>query len=431
MLRYRMAVVTQDQALKRAVKRLTTATGSNADFVTSPQAIPPGDKLDLTICDVRGFEPDDLFAGQIPSSSAIVYLIEGDTLVSRVPLLEDDRVSSLFCHDERFDDDEFIATATKALRREVFGLQKYFPWGVTTFAMTVKSYQDKTKAIDILLGYASLAGCRGAVRDRIQLVCDELMMNALYHAPVDAKGHELYEGKTVKELAHIPEVQPIELRYGCSGRYFGVSIRDGGGSLTRKRILEYMERARDASKIEDKTGGAGLGLIAVLRSVSKLVFNLDPGHSTEVIALFDMELFAKGKVGARSLHIFCAEPQAPEPKPVMEPPPNLRSGARGLWVAAALLFGIASALAGIYFTQRSGAAAAAVRAPAHAMTVFAEPADADIRIGLQAVQVGVPVSLETDALPVTLEVKRAGYVTKTLTISKPEDQTFYVSLAPN
>src|SRR5215468_1203127 len=143
MLRYHMALVTQDPALRRAVKRLTTATGSNADFVTSPSGIPAGEPLNLTICDVRSMEPDELYSGQIPSSSKIIYLIEGDSLVNRVPLLEDNRVSSLFCHDERFDDDEFIATATKALRGEVFGLQKYFPWGVTTFSMVVKSYQDK------------------------------------------------------------------------------------------------------------------------------------------------------------------------------------------------------------------------------------------------------------------------------------------------
>jgi anti-sigma regulatory factor (Ser/Thr protein kinase) len=428
-----MALVTQDAALRRAVKRLTTATGSNADFVTSPQALPAGEPLDLTICDVRGFEPDELFTAQIPSSSKIVYLIEGDTLVQRLALLEDSRSSSLFCHDERFDDDEFIATATKALRGEVFGLQKYFPWGVTTFSMEVKSYQDKMKAIEILLGYATLAGCRGAVRDRIQLVCDELMMNALYHAPVDENGKELYAGKTVKELAHIPEVKPIEMRYGCSGRYFGVSVRDGGGSLTRKRILEYLERARDATQIDDKAGGAGLGLIAVMRSVSKLVFNLDPGHSTEVIALFDMELFAKGKVGARSLHVFCAEPKPVEQAaaaPEM-PPPNLRSGARGLWVAAALLFGIASALAGIYFTQRSSAAAAATTLPAHAVTVVAEPADATIRLGGETVKPGEPFSLEGVELPVTLEVEHSGYTGKRIQISSLVNQTFYVTLVPN
>jgi hypothetical protein len=435
MLRYHMALVTQDPALKRAVKRLTTATGSNAEFVRSPSEIPAGEPLHLAICDIRATEPDELYSGQIPSSARIIHLIEGDSLVARVPLLEDTRVTSLFCHDERFDDDEFIATATKALRGEVFGLQKYFPWGVTTFSMVVKSYQDKMKAIEILLGYASLAGCRGAVRDRIQLVCDELMMNGLYHAPVDKHGKELYAGKTVKELAHVPEVPPIEVRYGCSGRYFGVAVRDGGGSLNRARILEYLERARNA-QIEDKNGGAGLGLIAVLRSVSKLVFNLDPGNSTEVIALFDMELFAKGKIGARSLHIFQAEKEPAEAAvaapAAMDPPPNLRSGARGLWVAAALLFGIASALGGIYYMQRTSPASAAVEQHAPTMTVFPDPSDATIKMGDYTIAPGVPIPLNSDtSLPVTVEVEKNGYRPKKIEISELKEQKLYVTLVPN
>src|SRR4030095_16954929 len=106
-------------------------------------------------------------------------------------------------------------------------------------------------------------------------------------------------GSAIKELAQLSEVSRIEVQYGSSGRYFGISVRDGGGLLSRQRAMQYLIHARQRpAAIEDKGGGAGLGLISVLRSVSKLVLNLDPGHSTEVIGLFDMELFAKGKVGA-------------------------------------------------------------------------------------------------------------------------------------
>src|SRR5215831_8860906 len=304
MLRYHMALITRDQALRRSVKRLTTATGSTADFFPDAAPIEPAFPVDLVIYDARSEPPEGKFAERVPKTTHLIYLIEGDRLVQRMGLMQDARVTSLFCHDDRFDDDEFIATATKALRGEVFGLAKYFPWGVTLFSMVVRNYRDKSAALEILLQYATLAGCRGGVRDRIQLVCDELMMNALYHSAVDAKGREIYAGKSVKELAQLDEVNPIQVQYGCSGRYFGVSVRDGGGSLPRERILEYLTRAGEYSPMEEKAGGAGLGLISVLRSVSKLVFNLDPRQSTEVIGLFDMELLAKGKLGARSLHLF-------------------------------------------------------------------------------------------------------------------------------
>jgi hypothetical protein len=295
-----MVVVTADTALKRAVKRLTTATGASADFVVDANAIPPDIRINLAIIDARRGDPTAQLLKAIPPTSRIVFIIQGDSLVSKLHLMGDPRVTSLFCYDAQFDDDEFISSATKGLRGEVFGLQKYFPWGVTTFAMKVQNYDEKGRAIETLLEYATLAGCRGPVKDRIQLVCDELMMNALYHAPLDENGNELYGGKTLKELAHLERVSPIQVQYGCSGRYFGVSVRDAGGSLSRAKLLEYLLKAKSAVReIETKALGAGLGLVSTLKSVSKLVFNIEVRSSTEVIALFDMELFAKGSIGPR------------------------------------------------------------------------------------------------------------------------------------
>ena len=46
------------------------------------------------------------------------------------------------------------------------------------------------------------------------------------------------------------------------------------GLMTEKKEVEY------------KTGGAGLGLYMVVHSISQLVFNIEPGKRTEVIAVF-------------------------------------------------------------------------------------------------------------------------------------------------
>jgi hypothetical protein len=422
MLRYRMALMTLDPALKRAVKRLTTATGSHVEFIGESDTL-EDDPPNLTICDLR--RDPKRATDRLPKQGKIIHLIPGDRLAESIRLLCEPRTTSLFCLDERFDDDEFIATTTKALRGELFGLQKYFPWGVTTFTMQVQNYKEKTKAIEVLLAYATLGGCRGAVRDRIQLVCDELMMNALYHAPVDSKGRERYVGKSLKELAQLPEVSPIEVRYGSSGRYFGVAVRDLAGSLTRARLLEYLVRAGKKTQMENKASGAGLGLISVLQSVSKLVFNLEPGKSTEVIALFDMELFAKGKVGARSLHIFDDSQATAQPVLVA------RSGSRGLWVTAALLLAIAAALGGAYSIKRSGSAAAATAERAPTVTVFPDPADATVKIGGVAVSPGVPVRLEGPlAAPTTLLVEHARYRPRSIAIADTKDLRLYVALAP-
>ncbi len=370
MLRHHMTVLTADNRLKREVQRVTASTASTASFGKDLAVFDGERKPDLVIIDARDKPPAGLQA-RLPAAIPVIYIVGDDhKITDDLPLFGDARVVSVMSHGDRFDADEFIASATKALRGNIFGLNKYFPWGVTSFSMVVKSYADKNKAIDVLLQYATLAGVRGPVRERIQTVADELMMNALYHAPVDASGKERYRDKTLKELVQLPEVEPIEVQYGSTGRYFGLSVRDGGGSLSRERAMQYLLKARSSTpEMEQKVGGAGLGLVSVLRSVSKLVINLEPGSSTEVVGLFDIELFAKGQIGARSLHVFTAAPDAAADEPEAgdddntqvtqapaddeAPVPELRSR-RGMWILAAILLSVVAALGTAVALKRGG-----------------------------------------------------------------------------
>lgn len=424
MLRYHMAVVTPDKGLKRAIKRVTTATASTAQFSKDLASLSTDEHINFAIVDARTKQPTKKDMSVVPEDAAIAYILEEDNLIQIVDMLADKRVSSLLCHDDAFDDDEFIASATKALRRDIFGLQKYFPWGVTTYSMVLRNYEEKTRAIEIIMDYARQAGLRGPVRDRIQLVSDELMMNALYHAPVNDKGEEKYAEVSRKELTKM-EVDPVEVHYGCSGRYFGLSIRDLGGSLTREKALQYLMRAKNAtSQIETKTTGAGLGLISVLRSVSKLIFNLDPGHATEVIALFDMNLFAKGKVGARSLHVFLAEEQKSGTlEEVEHQSEEALAGRRGNpWPFIALLLGLVAVALGLAYATRTSdkpVSAVAQSVPAQ-VTVTPIPTDASITINGTAVQPSTEFPLPDGAENIEIVVSKPGFRTWTRQLKRSD-----------
>lgn len=325
MLRFHTLVLTSDNSIKQGLRRLGVAISSHMEFLDSTAAIAlpaalsdsrggaAAHPIDLLIIDLRdprlhdaqGVKLDEIHQA-LPKLARVIYLVEDNQLVERLELFKRESTASVLCQRGQLDEEELIATATKLLRGELFGLQKYLPWGVTTFTIEVHSYEEKDQALRVMIDSAALAGWRGPLRERIELVCDELMMNALYHAPVDANGGRKNEGRATKDLVG-QTLSAISVQYGSSGRYFGVAVRDSFGSLTRQGMLEYLGRARTMpAQIEDKASGAGLGLVMVLRSASKLVFNLAPGNASEVIALFDRELLAKGQAGARSLHVFLA-----------------------------------------------------------------------------------------------------------------------------
>jgi hypothetical protein len=272
-------------------------------------------------------------------------------------------------------------------------------------------------------------------------------MNALYHAPTDKDGKELFAGKSLKELAQLDHVSPIEVRYACSGRYFGVSVRDGGGSLSRDRALEYMRKAQATAAIETKTSGAGLGLVSVLKSVSKLVFNLEFGSSTEVVALFDMELFAKGKVGARSLHLFAAPESPPEPEESVTDEqksaapaavaandettvPVRARGPVGAWIFAAILGAVVASLGTAFYLKSSGTATASASPSASPrITVRPTPKDATIMLdGKEAIAADTPFTLHENQM---VEVSRDGFQPKRIPLENVEsDLVLVVDLVP-
>lgn len=465
MLRYHLTVVTSDKRLRRDIKRVTAATNSTAEFLDENAKLEPVDKPDLVIFDARAKAPPSNSLAAVPPKAAISYIVEGDSLFERIGLLRDERVESILAHDERLDDDEFIASATKTLSHDLFGLHKYFPWGTTTFSMKVNNYEEKTEAITIIMQYAETAGMRGPVRERIQLACDELMMNALYHAPVDEQGRERYRDKSRKELAKLSEVSPTQVQYGCSGRYFGVSVRDVFGSLTRAKILDYLTRISQGvgATIETKTTGAGLGIVSVAQSVSKLIYNIIPGVSTEVIALFDTDLMSRGKVGARSVHLFITtsstasasdddgakatgnspKPTGNSPKPTASPKPigdddagsavrdhaiaAPRAASSLPWLVVAVLLSIVTAMGIAYLFTRH-----APVPDATTLAIVTEPVDATIRVNGASIDSEEEVPLP-DAKAYELSVEKEGHRTWRKTFSYDEmrgNLRLYVHLSP-
>ncbi len=445
MLRYHMAVVTGDKKLRREIKRVTAATNATAKFLDAPHKLESISDLDLVILDARKKAPAAKLLSSLPRDLTISYIVEGDTLFDRVNLLNDDRVDSILAREDHFDDDEFIASATKSLRHDIFGLHKYFPWGVTTFTMEIGSYQDKTDAISIIMEYAEASGMRGPVRERIQLACDELMMNALYHAPVDKHGGELYRDKTRKELAQMASVESIQVQYGCSGRYFGVSIRDYFGSLTRRKVYDYLSKVSDGvgADIESKTTGAGLGIVSVSQSVSKLIFNIIPGQSAEVIALFDTDLISRGKVGARSVHMFLIQPDQLAQSstdlhtvddltamPEVESMHDLNVKPRAPWMVVALLAALVCVLA-FAFANRRGAPPAPE--PPAKLSIAVDPADSLITVNGNPVDDDGSISLpRSDTYEI--EIQKDGHQTWRKTVSASEVSEhlrLYVNLLPD
>jgi hypothetical protein len=316
MLRHNILIVSNEPTMRRSLKRLMTATGSVTEFVADLSKLPE-DEPSLVAVDLRS--PSAPKLGDLEKvfpEKRLICVVGTQDFAQIVDCLKMPRCGSVITYDDHFEPEDFIITVTKLLHGQVFGLQKYFPWGVTLYNMEIASYEEKVKALDVLNGYAELAGARGPVRDRMALVAEELIINAMYHAPVDDDGTPKYRHMSRKDLAKINFDRRVKVACASNGQHFAIAVRDQYGTLDKETVVKFLAKGtQKALEPEQRESGAGLGLVTALKNANKLVFNLLPGTGSEVIAVFDLDLLAQGRNGVRSVHIFTErrKPQAAAP----------------------------------------------------------------------------------------------------------------------
>lgn len=211
-------------------------------------------------------------------------------------------------HQHLIDEAELIITAKKILEVDLFGLEKHLSgWGVQIHHCAIGSTAQKGAAIGRLENFLNRIDCASAIGLAVSLVAEELLMNAIFNAPRTRDGAPRYATRVRSEELVLEPAEHCHFAFGCDGRHLGLSVTDQFGSLTRKELVRYLTPSFVGApgQMEQKQGGAGLGLYMSFNSSTQLIFNIVPGERTEVIALFFIRSGARAfRSSARSLNVF-------------------------------------------------------------------------------------------------------------------------------
>jgi len=290
--------------------RALRSAGCDVEFCDSPSE--SQGKADILFVDAQARQATELaeLLEVVGDEGSVIIL--GDSLESDdiARLLREKGLDHLIAEPEGQDEAELMVTTVKLASGDIFGLDKYLPWGTKIHEREIRSYADKRAALDAVVEHAQSVGARRALMARLEHVTDELLMNALYDAPAVHHGVS-----TVDRIQVVRDggdaAAPVEsavLRYGCDGKYFGVAISDPYGALRKEVIFDHLVRARrehGAPNPADRQGGAGLGLYLILSSVTRFIVNIQPGSRTEVVCLLDLRKSGREMdTCAKSVHIF-------------------------------------------------------------------------------------------------------------------------------
>ena len=181
-----------------------------------------------------------------------------------------------------------FVTAQKLLTGDIFGIEKYLPEGTPVQYARIRDFEGRGKAIQSILDFAEAAKMRRQVRSAIGSVCEELLMNALYDAPIDEEGNSVFAEVDPHERVKSRSPRPVSIRYAVTDQTFAVAVRDRFGRLAKNTILSYIDKCiQQPNQIDRKTYGAGLGLYLVANAAASYVVNVAYGIATEVVCTFD------------------------------------------------------------------------------------------------------------------------------------------------
>ncbi len=277
-------------------------------------AMKPG----IAILDCDAFEPADTLEAlrRLEGLASVVLLSSSADKSTLLSLIHQHDIGNLVAKHGAIravypmvDERELLVTCEKVLRRDIFGIEKYVgSWAVVLHEIKLDRLSQKSDLLGRFESYLTALDVPETVMQGIITVAEELILNAVIHAPRNADGSPKYEHIGPRPDLVLAPGEEITVRYGCDGQRLMISVSDNFGRLEKQTLRNYHPRAFEGAllRTEDKTSGAGLGLSMSLRSIHQLIFNIQDQKRTEVIAGWYLRVNSAGEfrqVG-KSLNVF-------------------------------------------------------------------------------------------------------------------------------
>jgi hypothetical protein len=169
-----------------------------------------------------------------------------------------------------------------------FGIDRFLPSECSVQKITLRKSQQKLAAVEALQNVFNKSDVNSRLASLGAQAADELIMNALFDAPVQADGERYRRQIDRAAEFELTDREQVEIHVGTTEQVVGVCVRDHFGSLQKDIVLGFLRKDYSGEKyqLRQNETGAGLGLHGCIQSGLSMLFVCKPGVRTEVMLFF-------------------------------------------------------------------------------------------------------------------------------------------------
>lgn len=184
------------------------------------------------------------------------------------------------------------------------GLSSFFTAG-SRRNIQLTSSDHRSPALAAMRKFLTHGGMSPRLGNLVEQACDELLLNAIYHAPVDHSGRHYQANKDKSQIFAMQKSEEVTISLMSNEHYFGICVIDNFGSLNAKQVLENLTKNQTEGSVQ-------LGLFKILDSGFSLLLNVIPGQLTEAMIFFPKAASHKEfKSGFRFFSLRSGKPNLP------------------------------------------------------------------------------------------------------------------------
>jgi response regulator RpfG family c-di-GMP phosphodiesterase len=228
---------------------------------------------DINMPDMSGFDLIGKVKGLFPKTKTA--LITAYDINDFVRMAKEHDVSNIISKSIPFNFDEFNSIIKNLITEHIFGLENYMLSDYEVHGeFTITDSQQIVLVEEQIL---ELISKFNKPEPFVNMLLEELITNAIYHAPVDEYGHEKYVKHSNVILA---ESETVKVIVGRDSEKYGVSVMDTSGKLTKDMVLYKIDRHLHGEGLLDENG-RGLHMSRLYSD--RLILNIKKNHATEAL----------------------------------------------------------------------------------------------------------------------------------------------------